>query len=350
MKEKFFLFLVIFFNTLFISHPKAESIHEKCLKAQDYQGCINALSKMDNRDKNKIFDIFKPNKLRSCIRDLKNLRVNNSNLNTTAQRIGEFSGEAYDLACKSILVIDKNYNLFSDSKKACFLANHHGTLIDDDKLSKKIFTPKNLSKHCDCYEKESFKNYSWDYSKNLNITRSCGVRNIYTFKNGGYRYFNSDFLFAVFHDRNNTWDYALDDNSVKQKKIRKKYGRYITFYGKTNNPYAGGYIPEKQGYIDCNWGGSGSSYYDEDYGSGSWSSGGYCYGEEGTDAIIIPDGVDKSFYKYTLDCTDLTFDRKGDRVNYQGGAMKGWMKIRNDPTAFMAAKIYCPIIKNLPEE
>ena len=27
--------------------------------------------------------------------------------------------------------------------------------------------------------------------------------------------------------------------------------------------------------------------------------------------------------------------------------MKGWMKIGNDPTAVMAADIYCPIIKRL---
>ena len=350
MKGKFLLFLVVFSNTLFMNNTRARSIHEKCLKAQDYEGCVNALSKMDNKTKNNIFNIFKPNKLRSCIRDLKNLRAINSNLNATAQRIGEFSAEAYDLACESILVVDKNYNLFSDPKKACFLANYHNLLVEDDKLSKKIYTPKNLSKHCDCYEKESLENLSWYSSENIETTTSCRARNIYTFKNGGYRYFNSDFLLAVFHDRNNTWDYALDDNSLKQKKIRKEYGRYITFYGKTNNPYAGGYIPEKPGYIDCDWGGSGSSNYDNNSGSGSWSSDGYCYGEEGTDAIVIPDGVDKKFYKYTLDCLDLTFDRKGDRVNYQGGVMKGWMKIGNDPTAFMAANIYCPIIKNLPKK
>ena len=350
MEGKSFLFLVILFNIFFINNSKAETIHEKCLKAQDYKGCVNTLSEINDKDKNNIFNIFKPNKLAVCKRDLKNLRENNSNLNTTAQRSGEFSSEAYDIACESILVVDKNYNLFSDSKKACFLANYHGILVDEDKLSNKIYTPKNLSKHCDCYEKESLKNYSWYNSQNINITRSCGARNIYTFKNGGYRYFDSNFLLAVFHDRNNTWDYALNDNSVKQKKIRKEYGRYITFYGKTNNPYAGGYIPEKPGYIDCEWGGSGSRYYDENYGSGSWSSDGYCYGEEGTDAILIPDGVDKKFYKYTLDCLDLTFDRKGDRVNYEGGAMKGWMKIGNDPTAVMAADIYCPIINNLPKE
>ena len=350
MKGKFFLLLVVFFGTSFINNSRAASIHEKCLKAKDYEGCVNTLSKMDNKSKNNIFNIFKPNKLVACKRDLKNLRENNSDLNTTARRDGEFSSEAYDLACESILVVDKNYNLFSDSKKACFLANYHGILVDDDKLSKKIYTPKNLSKHCDCYEKESLKNYSWYNSQNINITRSCGARNIYTFKNGGYRYFNSDFLLAVFHDRNNTWDYALNDNSVKQKKIRKEYGRYITFNGKTNNPYAGDYIPAEPGYIDCDWGGSGSSYYDENYGSGNWSSGGYCYGEEGTDAIVIPDGVDKRFYEYTLDCVDLTFDRKGDRVNYSGGAMKGWMKIGNDPTAVMAADIYCPIINNLLKE
>tara|TARA_B100001989_G_scaffold81112_1_gene56041 strand:- start:1655 stop:2707 length:1053 start_codon:yes stop_codon:yes gene_type:complete len=350
MKGKFFLLLVVFFGTSFINNSRAASIHEKCLKAKDYEGCVNTLSKMDNKSKNNIFNIFKPNKLTSCKKDLKNLRENNSNLNITADRDGEFSSEAYDLACESILVIDKNYNLFSDSKKACFLANYNYSLVDDDKLIKKIYTPRNLSKHCDCYEKESLKNQSWYYSQNIDTSISCGARNIYTFKNGGYRYFNSDVLLAVFHDRNNTWDYALNDNSVKQKRIREKYGRYITFYGKTNNPYAGGYIPEEPGYIDCDWGGSGSSFYNEDSGRGSWSSGGYCYGEEGKDAIVIPDGVDKKFYKYNLDCLDLTFDRKGDRVNYQGGVMKGWMTIENDPTAFMAAKIYCPIIKNLPKE
>ena len=109
MKGKFFLFSVILLNTIFISHSRAESIHEKCLKAQDYQGCVNALSKMDDKNKNNIFNIFKPNKLSSCIRDLKQIRENESNFNIYTQRLGELNDESYNLACESILAVDKKY-------------------------------------------------------------------------------------------------------------------------------------------------------------------------------------------------------------------------------------------------
>ena len=351
MKGKFFLFLVILLSTSFSSNSRAESIHEKCLKAQDYQGCVNALSKMDDKNKNNIFNIFKPNKLSSCIRDLKRIRENEGNFNIYTQRLGELNDESYNLACESILAVDKKYNVFSDFKKTCFLTNYHAFLVSNDNLVKeKFYSPRNISNYCDCYGKNYSKNLSWFNSDNVKIGSSCGLKEMYTFKNAGYRYYDPEFLLGVFHNRDNTWDYALDDSSVKQKMIRNKYGRYLTFFGKTNNPFTGDYIPAKPGYIDCDWGGSGSAYYDRDYGSGSWSSGGSCYGEEGTDAIVIPDGVDKRFYKYTLDCVDLTFDRKGDRVNYAGGAMKGWMKIGNDPTAVMAADIYCPIIKRLSRD
>jgi hypothetical protein len=42
----------------------------------------------------------------------------------------------------------------------------------------------------------------------------------------------------------------------------------------------------------------------------------------------------------------MTFDRKGDLA--RGMAMKGWMHVRNDPTAQDVANRYCPIIDSLP--
>ena len=65
---------------------------------------------------------------------------------------------------------------------------------------------------------------------------------------------------------------------------------------------------------------------------------------------MIPGGVDRQYFKYTLDCKDKTFDRKGDRVNYAGGAMKGWMKTNNDPTAILAQVLYCDSINELPKK
>ena len=143
--------------------------------------------------------------------------------------------------------------------------------------------------------------------------------------------------------------YSINANSVKQQKIRGSYGRYITFTGRTSNSYKGEVIPGKQGFIDCSWGGSGSAYINKNYGSGGWSSGGKCYGEEGTPEKVIPGGEDRRYYKYSLDCVDKTFDRKGDRKYHSGVAKKGWMKIGNDPTAKLAHTLYCSSINDLPK-
>ena len=177
----------------------------------------------------------------------------------------------------------------------------------------------------------------------------CDKREAYTFLYGGDIFFKEEY-FSPLNPGKNFKDYSVNFNSIKQEKIRNKYGRYITFYGRSTNSYSGETIAAKPGFIDCDWGGSGSASYNKEYGSGSWSSGGYCYGEEGTPEKVIPGGIDRQYFKYSLDCKDKTFDRKGDRVDYSGGLKKGWMKINNDPTAVLAEYLFCESISELPKE
>ena len=349
--RKYLLFFILIFSSNLALKAEIESIHDKCLKANDYEGCVKVLESKNFKKQNvdKSIELPKSKNYAECINELKIIQANEKNFENYVDKYGSISQSSLLLACESMNDVSKEYN-FTDLNKACFITGSDVHLKTKDKLIKKAFNPKNVAEYCKCYESKYDKRLAWSDLKNEKIGFSCSLTEIYTFLNGGYRFFKPDFLVAVFHNRDNTWDYSLNDSSVKQKKIRKSYGRYITFYGKTNNPFEGDYIPEKPGFIDCDWGGSGSAYYDEDYGQGSWSSGGSCYGEEGTSEKIIPGGIDKTFYKYTLDCQDRTFDRKGDRVSYDGIAKKGWMNIWNDPTAVMAADIYCPIISNLPKE
>merc|ERR1711939_271451 len=49
--------------------------------------------------------------------------------------------------------------------------------------------------------------------------------------------------------------YSYEDTSVRQLKIRGKYGRYITFVGRSTNSWQGtapSYNPGSQGYVSCN--------------------------------------------------------------------------------------------------
>ncbi len=119
--------------------------------------------------------------------------------------------------------------------------------------------------------------------------------------------------------------YNYEENSVKQIKVRGRYGRYITFTGKTTNTYRG--MPG-----NCR-----SVSYPGPYGK-TQSIRTFC--TQGT-----PGGTENRTYKYELDCEDLTFDRKGDS---EGGIInKGWMNIEEDPVANAVAKKYCPIINKL---
>ena len=165
-----------------------------------------------------------------------------------------------------------------------------------------------------------------------------------------------------------SWDYAVQEGSVKQAKVRNQYGRYLSFKGRTLNKYSGtsGYsIPGKPGYINCNWGsrgswgGRGGFYGNNNFigggyrQGGSYSGGGQCYGEEGTDPIKIEGkagGVESNVYDYLLDCKDKTFDRKGDIADADGVFKKGWMKTERAFNARFVEKTYCPILKILPKE
>jgi len=352
--NKKFLILCLFFLSSTTHSSEIDSIHEKCLNANDYEGCVNFLSKKNqlkkDKKENNFLNLFSDRKLKNCINNLKDIKAKKeSNFALYEPEYGKIGNDSFKLACNTLLS-DKTKSIdFSEIERACILLNSHGAIKSKDSFARESGTPENIIAFCGCWDSEGKHDQAWKSLMNQNIANSCALRENYTQLRGGYRYFDQKFLEAVIL-QTNTWDYALADYSIVQKRIRKEYGRYLTFYGRTNNPYSGDYIPAKPGYIDCDWGGSGSSYYNEDYGSGSWSSGGYCYGEEGTPERVIPGGVDNKFYKYTLDCLDKTFDRKGDRVNYNSGAMKGWMKINEDPTAYMAATIYCPVINNLPKE
>tara|TARA_B100000579_G_scaffold417899_1_gene414905 strand:- start:4697 stop:5518 length:822 start_codon:yes stop_codon:yes gene_type:complete len=223
-----------------------------------------------------------------------------------------------------------------------------------DLLKRDLYTPEVIENVCSCFvsdsEVTSFNKNKKDVPQEIGerVMTSCHQNEVYTFLYGGDVFFNEKFFRAVSRGKNNL-DYSIAVNSVKQEKIRGSYGRYLLFYGRTTNRYSGETIPAKPGFIDCDWGGSGSSYINKDYGSGSWSSDGYCYGEEGTPERVIPGGIDRGYYKYSLDCFDKTFDRKGDREDHSGTFKKGWMKIGNDPTAILASYLYCPVINTLPK-
>ena len=317
-------------------------IHEMCLKAQDYKGCIegnNKKSSKKRRGYNKT--------LKRCLAEVRKDRKNKKLLST--------SKEETNLACENLANVEyekleKYYqNKFITNKET----NEEYKLID-------VFGTYFLESSI------SFKNRNWNKMYQLSL---CGAENVYRMKNvdaddvwGIYGYcdilvnwsrvVNGNILFVP-QNNGYSWDYAIKEGSAKQAKIRNQYGRYISFRGRTLNEYAGtsGYtIPGTPGYINCSWGSSGSW---GGYGQGGgYSGGGGCYGEEGTDPIKVEGkagGVESNSYDYLLDCQDKTFDRKGDALNAERIAMKGWMDINEDPNAIFVSKTYCPVIDILPK-
>ena len=125
--------------------------------------------------------------------------------------------------------------------------------------------------------------------------------------------------------------------SVRQLKIRERYGRYLFFIGRSQSEYSassGTFLPGSPGTTSCNT-------------FGSYTS---CIPIGGVAPSYIPGqpgGVQKRQYIYHLDCKDLTFDRKGDLSN-AGGRKHGWMDVYYDPTARAVASEYCRIISTLP--
>ena len=301
MKGKLFLFILIFWNIAFIDISKADSIHKKCLKAKDYIGCVNVFSKGNKRKSDNSVNLFKERDKKICVSEI-NQEVNNSR----------------DLLIKELQTTEVIKNICS-----CYISH------------KKI---KPYLKNNDVVPT----------SIGEKVFNSCRTREVFTFMYGGDIFYNKKFFWTRYPNLNHKF-YSIDASSVKQQQIRGGFGRYIKFVGRTTNSYRGEIIPGKEGFIDCDWGGSGSAYINKNYGSGSWSSGGSCYGEEGRPEKIIQGGVDRRYYKYSLDCVDKTFDRKGDREGHVGSLKKGWMKIGNDPTAILADALYCSSIDDLPK-
>jgi len=135
--------------------------------------------------------------------------------------------------------------------------------------------------------------------------------------------------------------YSYDDEKVYQLKVRGSYGRYITFVGRTTNQYSGTpsyYNPGSPGTLNC-----ATNLYGT-YGSTNCYRTGYVAPSyrAGTAA-----GTQQGQFRYELDCQDMTFDRKGDRLS--GSSMKGWMDVSDDPTAAAVAKRFCPQASTLPK-
>lgn len=125
--------------------------------------------------------------------------------------------------------------------------------------------------------------------------------------------------------------------SVRQLKIRERYGRYLFFIGRSQSEYSassGTFLPGSPGSTSC------TSF-------GTYTS---CVPIGGVAPSYIPGqpgGVQRRQYIYHLDCQDLTFDRKGDLSN-AGGRKHGWMDVYYDPTARAVATEYCGVISTLP--
>ena len=125
--------------------------------------------------------------------------------------------------------------------------------------------------------------------------------------------------------------FSYESDTVKQLKIRGRYGRYLTFKGRTDNEYKGTdgyYESEGKSYSECE-GGKCTTF---------WEPPIYREGTEG--------GIENKTFDYELDCRDKTFNRIGDRTGT--GLNKGWMETIEDPVATAVATKYCPVINSLP--
>ena len=125
--------------------------------------------------------------------------------------------------------------------------------------------------------------------------------------------------------------FSYESDTVEQLKIRGRYGRYLTFKGRTDNEYEG-----TDGYYES----EGKSYSECDEGECTtfWEPPTYIEGTEG--------GIENKTFVYELDCRDKTFNRIGDRTGT--GLKKGWMETIEDPVAIAVEKKYCPVINSLP--
>ncbi|ABM78928.1 tetratricopeptide repeat protein [Prochlorococcus marinus] len=134
--------------------------------------------------------------------------------------------------------------------------------------------------------------------------------------------------------------YNYEKDSVRQLKIRGKYGRYLTFIGRTPNTYSGtsgSYSPGSGGTLNC------STYGSSTYATTNCYRTGYVAPSY---TPARPGGTQHQRFRYELDCQDQTYNIKGD-LKSAGGFKKGWMHVSNDPVASAVARKYCPVIDTL---
>ena len=345
------------------THEKA---HNECIGAKNYYKCLS-----NKNISNSGFNIRKTSSYRkefsSCVRSIKKLLKKNYSLSNEAIKVGcSYIAEEYVANPNHIADKVENINVnlqgnksenLSNVYKLCMIADYSTAFKKDNldfnqiKNDIKFFCSCEISSYSKMPKRRvNEKIFVGHRTKDDLITQSCWWRRpSQTSQHNGILYY-------VKNNNRFSSDYGIKINSLKQAKIRKRHGRYLSFMGKTTNKYSGtsSYtIPGTPGYLNCNWGSSGNLYGNSSSFYGGYSSGGNCYGREGTDPIYVPGkaaGVQKNFFKYLLDCEDKTFDRKGDIKTAGQIYRKGWMNIAEDRTALYAHGVFCPILPTLTKE
>ena len=318
-------------------------VHKMCLNARDYQGCIKAQKTNSKQNINHSKRYKKA--FSKCLKEMPLKYV----------WLAGRSKESIKRACQSLAKLDSEtyrdrYFYFKGEKFN--LQNAYENCLLSSVTNKKNKERRDLipisEETCACnasaIENLSGKTRKDGKMETGSIYKACNIKSRYSSVYGGMRYFIKR------EDGKYLMDFGVREASLKQAKIRNQYGRYISFNGRSKNAYTGEYIPGERGYIDCDWGSSGSLYGDANSVAGGYSSSGGCYGQDSTPSITIPGGVDVGVFKYLLDCKDKTFDRKGDRISVSGAAMKGWQDVSSDSTATFVADVYCPLISTLPKQ
>ena len=310
------------------AHSSIDSaIHKMCIDARDYKGCINSQKNQKKDRFNPYFNKTKKQKKEfdSCLK-----------ASSSSRRFGDLPIALLKRACDLIVRTESNY-VGKKSLQGYKVQNGYGICIFNS-LSKSKLNEKQALDNCSCAMDLTLK-----YPYKQEHLPFCWTRAVDPIQSGGMRLF-------VKEGEQYSWNFGVRENTLKQAKIRESYGRYISFQGRSTNEYSGEYIPGERGYIDCDWGSSGSLYGDAYSIEGEYSSSGGCVGEDSTPSITIPGGVEVGVFKYLLDCKDNTFDRKGDRVSVSGFGMKGWQDVSSDSTASYVAQVYCPVISTLRQE
>lgn len=115
--------------------------------------------------------------------------------------------------------------------------------------------------------------------------------------------------------------YSYESETVRPLQVRGRDDRYLIFQGRTVISW-----PATPARFDAGSPGSlrcqGSTCHREGYVPPSFTAG-------------TPAGSESRSFIYELDCLDLTFNRRGDRL-------RGWVPLGEDPTAWAVAKAYCP--------